>query len=158
MSTKLDINRALKALGIARKDLVRREQDALREIEVALEGVAWAEVMDIARPILESVEPSATRRTRSLLWRIVQEVKGIVGAREGVVREGRTWRDDLAYAIATRFGSRYAFCQATGLDQGQLSKILKGEAGLPADRLEELLRQAGYRHVLAEDAQLVGSR
>jgi transcriptional regulator with XRE-family HTH domain len=41
-------------------------------------------------------------------------------------------------AIAASGKTRYAIHKATGIDQGQLSKLMKGQAGLSLDTLEKL--------------------
>lgn len=41
-------------------------------------------------------------------------------------------------AIEASGKTRYAIHKATGIDQGQLSKLMKGQAGLSLDTLEKL--------------------
>lgn len=49
------------------------------------------------------------------------------------------YRDYLAALIEERFGSRYRFCQETGVDQGQLSRVFAGRSDLSLQLLQKLL-------------------
>jgi hypothetical protein len=49
------------------------------------------------------------------------------------------YRDCLADGIDGRFGSRHAFCRATGIDPGQLSRVFAGRADLSLRALEKVL-------------------
>lgn len=60
-------------------------------------------------------------------------------------RASRTWKgdmskvlDEIRKAIKKSKLSRYAISKATGIDQGHLSKLMAGQAGLSVDRLELL--------------------
>jgi transcriptional regulator with XRE-family HTH domain len=44
----------------------------------------------------------------------------------------------IRQAIRESTHSRYAISKALGIDQGQLSKLMKGEAGLSLERIEQL--------------------
>ncbi|MGD9853941.1 MAG: helix-turn-helix domain-containing protein [Planctomycetaceae bacterium] len=47
--------------------------------------------------------------------------------------------DEIRRAIEKSGYSRYSIWKATGIDQGQLSKLMAGEAGLSLASLERLL-------------------
>ncbi|MCP3906011.1 MAG: helix-turn-helix transcriptional regulator [Planctomycetes bacterium] len=46
--------------------------------------------------------------------------------------------DELRAAIERSDMSRYAISKATGIDQGQLSRLMDGTGGLSVERLEQL--------------------
>jgi transcriptional regulator with XRE-family HTH domain len=51
-------------------------------------------------------------------------------------------------AIRASGKSRYAIHKATGIDQGQLSKLMKGQAGLSLESLEKLAEFLGMEFVI----------
>jgi len=51
-------------------------------------------------------------------------------------------------AIEASGTSRYAIHKATGIDQGQLSKLMKGQAGLSLESLEKLADFLGLEIIL----------
>lgn len=48
--------------------------------------------------------------------------------------------DEIRRAIERSGVSRYRISQETGIDQGQLSKLMAGTSGLSIERLEQLAR------------------
>jgi transcriptional regulator with XRE-family HTH domain len=73
----------------------------------------------------------------SPVFRVCRDLEARLGIAEGKVARP-DYRDYLADLIEERFGSRYRFCEATGIDPGQLSRVFTGKADLSA----ELLRRA----------------
>lgn len=77
---------------------------------------------------------------QSVLYRICADLEARLG-----IAQGKTappdYRDYLVALIDEKYGSRYKFCQETGIDQGQLSKILAGRADFSLETLEKVLRQ-----------------
>jgi hypothetical protein len=61
----------------------------------------------------------------SLLYQLGQDLELRLGVAEGRVARP-DYRDRIAGLIEERFGSRYAFCKKTGIDQGNLSHVLAG--------------------------------
>jgi transcriptional regulator with XRE-family HTH domain len=51
-------------------------------------------------------------------------------------------------AIQASGKTRYAIHKATGIDQGQLSKLMKGQAGLSLDSLEKLAGFLGLEIII----------
>jgi transcriptional regulator with XRE-family HTH domain len=51
-------------------------------------------------------------------------------------------------AIQASGHTRYAIHKATGIDQGQLSKLMKGQAGLSLESLEKLADYLGLEIVI----------
>lgn len=75
----------------------------------------------------------------SPVFRICRDLEARLGIAEGKVA-APDYRDYLADLIEERFGSRYRFCEATGIDPGQLSRVFAGKADLSADLLRRALK------------------
>ena len=75
----------------------------------------------------------------SPVFRICRDLEARLGIAEGKVAPP-DYRDYLADLIEERFGSRYRFCEATGIDPGQLSRVFSGKADLSADLLRRALK------------------
>jgi transcriptional regulator with XRE-family HTH domain len=56
--------------------------------------------------------------------------------------------DSIRKAIEASGKTRYAIHKATGIDQGQLSKLMKGQAGLSLDTLEKLADFLGLEIII----------
>lgn len=56
--------------------------------------------------------------------------------------------DTMRKAIEASGKTRYVIHKATGIDQGQLSKLMKGQAGLSLDSLEKLADFLGLEIIL----------
>ncbi|PIP85008.1 MAG: hypothetical protein COR54_00865 [Elusimicrobia bacterium CG22_combo_CG10-13_8_21_14_all_63_91] len=74
----------------------------------------------------------------SPVQRICSDLEARIGIAEGKVKPP-DYQDYLAAFIDEQYGSRYKFCQATGVDQGQLSKVISGKADLSLDLLRKVL-------------------
>ena len=77
------------------------------------------------------------------LYKVAQDY----GARKQVERgEARApdYRDQLEELIRTKFPTRRAFCEATGLSEDMLSHVLSRRKHLSVDRLSEALGRIGY--------------
>jgi hypothetical protein len=76
--------------------------------------------------------------TRSPVYRVCQDLEARLGIHQGSVSPP-DYRDFLADLIDEQFGSRQAFCQATGVDPGQLSRVFAGRADLSLRALHKVL-------------------
>src|SRR5438874_3988072 len=76
--------------------------------------------------------------TKSPVYRICQDLEARLGIHQGSVSPP-DYRDFLADLIDGRFGSRQEFCQATGVDPGQLSRVFAGRADLSLRALQKVL-------------------
>lgn len=88
----------------------------------------------------------------SVVRRICQDLEARLGIAQRKVA-APDYRDYLADLIEERFGSRYKFCEATGIDPGQLSRVFasRGDLSLPA--LQKILHVLGAALVIqGEDA------
>jgi len=75
----------------------------------------------------------------SAVFRICRDLEARLGINEGKVAPP-DYRDYLADLIEEHFGSRYRFCEVTGIDPGQLSRVFAGKADLSADLLRRALK------------------
>jgi transcriptional regulator with XRE-family HTH domain len=76
--------------------------------------------------------------TKSPVYRICQDLEARLGIQQGSVSPP-DYRDFLADLIDAQFGSRHEFCQATGVDPGQLSRVFAGRADLSLRALQKVL-------------------
>src|SRR5438552_3776211 len=67
--------------------------------------------------------------TASVVYRICNDLEARLGINQGKVSPP-DYRDYLAELIDTQFGSRQEFCRATGVDPGQLSRVLASRDNL----------------------------
>ena len=74
----------------------------------------------------------------SVVFRICQDLEARLGIDQGKVAPP-DYRDFLIDLIDTQFGSRQAFCEATGVDPGQLSRVLASRADLSLKVLQKSL-------------------
>jgi transcriptional regulator with XRE-family HTH domain len=66
--------------------------------------------------------------------------------------------DDVRTAIDRSEFSRYAISKATRIDQGQLSKLMGGEAGLSIASLERLAEFLGLEIVIRPNRRQKGKK
>ena len=74
----------------------------------------------------------------SPLYRVCQDMELRLGVAQGQVAPP-DYRDRLDDLIEEKFGSRYAFCKAAGIDQGNLSHVLAGRRDFSLDVLRKAL-------------------
>lgn len=117
-------------------NLSQPERDLLRE---ALERVRKAGCWNrFAAWWLKAFNESGLQDS-SPVFRICRDLEARLGIAEGKVAPP-DYRDYLADLIEEHFGSRYRFCEATGIDPGQLSRVFAGKADLSADLLRRALK------------------
>jgi hypothetical protein len=75
----------------------------------------------------------------SVLYRICDDLEARLGIAQGKAAPP-DYRHYLLALIEEHYGSRYKFCKATGIDQGQLSRILSGKADFSIEALGNILR------------------
>lgn len=76
----------------------------------------------------------------SPVFRICRDLEARLGIAEGKVAPP-DYRDYLADLIEEHFGTRLRFCEATGIDAGQLSRVFAGKADLSAELLRRALKE-----------------
>jgi transcriptional regulator with XRE-family HTH domain len=74
----------------------------------------------------------------SVVYRLCQDLEARLGISQGKVAPP-DYRDYLADLIDERYGSRYKFCRETGVDPGQLSRVLAGLSELSLPSLKRIL-------------------
>jgi len=95
------------------------------------------------------------RRTldpKGLAYRICQDLEARLGIAQDKVAPP-DYRDYLADLIEEKYGSRYRFCQETGIDPGHLSRVFASRADLSLSALGKILHVLGAALVVQpEDA------
>jgi hypothetical protein len=86
---------------------------------------------------------SRRETTRTVVWRIAQDINGRLMIAAGLARRG-DYRDELENLIRTRFATRRAFCEATGLSEDMLSHVLAKRKNLGIQTLADALTKVGY--------------
>ncbi|MBI1831443.1 MAG: hypothetical protein HYR84_08340 [Planctomycetes bacterium] len=81
---------------------------------------------------------------RTGVYQIAQDISSRLALASGHARES-DYRDELKEVIRTRFKSRRAFCEATGLSEDMLSHVLAGRKNLALETLIHALQNIGYR-------------
>lgn len=79
----------------------------------------------------------ARERTSHPLYLIAQDLELRLGVAEGTVAPP-DYRDYIFNRIEEKFGSRYKFCQATGISQAAISQVLSGHKDFSLGRLQEI--------------------
>lgn len=74
----------------------------------------------------------------SVVYRICQDLEARLGIAQGKVALP-DYRDYLADLIEERYGSRYRFCQETGVDPGHLSRVFASRSELSLPALQKIL-------------------
>ena len=89
----------------------------------------------------------------SVVRRVCRDLEARLGIAERKVAPP-DYRDYLADLIEERFGSRYKFCEATGVDAGQLSRVFASRADLSLPALQKILQALGAALVVQEEDTL----
>jgi hypothetical protein len=76
--------------------------------------------------------------SESVVYRICQDLEARLGIAEGTVA-APDYRDYLADLIEERYGSRYRFCQESGVDPGHLSRVFASRSELSLQSLHHIL-------------------
>lgn len=77
------------------------------------------------------------------VYRILQDLGSRLGLAQGKMRMS-DYRDELEQLILTRFKTRRAFCEATGLSEDMLSHVLARRKHLGIDTLTDALAKIGF--------------
>jgi hypothetical protein len=80
----------------------------------------------------------------SVVYRVAQDLSSRIAVAAGLARVG-DYRDELEDLIASRYPSRRAFCEATGLGEDMLSHVLAGRKDLSVPALTRALERIGHR-------------
>lgn len=87
------------------------------------------------------------------VYKICQDLEARLGIEQGYTRE-RDLRDELEELVETNFDSKYKFCQATGIDQGFLSNVLKKRKNFSISKLDTALHKVGYKLTIQRETAI----
>lgn len=87
---------------------------------------------------------------KGLAWRICQDLEARLGIAQGRVAPP-DYRDYLAALIEEKYGSRYKFCQETGVDPAHLSRVFASRSDLSLEALARVLLVLGARLVVESE-------
>lgn len=120
--------------------LSKKERAALAEVDEAFRlRPSWTEFARTWPAILrERVWGRKKVPVGAPLYRVCQDMELRLGVAQGQVAPP-DYRDHLADLIEEKFGSRYAFCKAARIDQGNLSHVLAGRKEFSLDVLRRAL-------------------
>ncbi len=90
--------------------------------------------------------------TDSVVYRICNDLEARLGINQRKVSPP-DYRDYLAELIDTQFGSRQKFCRATGVDPGQLSRVLASRDNLSMKVLLQVLQVLHGRLVIQSEEE-----
>jgi hypothetical protein len=137
----------LKGQSHSLADLDAEERALVRELTDYAKGHDWNDYSNFWMPKVgefygkRGLARQETRRT--VVYRVAQDLGSRLAVAEGLARPP-DYRDDLAELIRTRFRTRRAFCEATGISEDMLSHVLAGRKHLAIDTLTEALGRIGY--------------
>jgi hypothetical protein len=81
--------------------------------------------------------------TQTIVWRIAQDINGRLMLAAGLAKR-RDYRDELESLILSKYKSRRAFCEATGLSEDMLSHVLAKRKDFGIQTLSDALAKIGY--------------
>lgn len=143
-----DVYRELEGTRYVLAVLDDEEQQLLKELQdYAQQQPDWAVYrnfyIDKLGAFYEARGFSRREITDTPLWHIAQDIGGRLHVASGLARAS-DYRGELELLIQTKFGSRRAFCQATGLSEAMLSHVLANRKNFSIDTLAEALGKIGY--------------
>jgi hypothetical protein len=131
----------LATLGDDERGLIRRLQD------FAANHPDWCEYGNYWMPEVtrfgEGRGLTREETTQTTAWRIAQDLGGRIAIATGIAAPPN-YRDDLELLIKMKFRTREKFCQATGLSEDTLGRLLSKRPNLPVDILTDALAKIGY--------------
>lgn len=138
----------LKGDFIAVADLTVGEQKLVAKLKRQAKQLNdWNEFENYwTREVAEFYKDSGLTRTQMRAtgaYRIAQDLGSRLAVEAGIARLP-DYRDELSELIRSRFQTRRAFCQATGLTEDMLSHVLAGRKHLAIDTLADALSRIGF--------------
>ena len=146
--------RTLDGRRLSLRGLSEEEERTLADIQRAYRRRPdWVQFTNFwrtqARRLYRDLPPS--KRTSTIVYLIGEDLEVRLGVSQKYFGSP-DYRDELRGLIAESFRSRYAFCQATGLDQGFLSRLLRKSSDISVERLNRALRRIGWELRLTRTA------
>jgi hypothetical protein len=87
---------------------------------------------------------SRSATSRSAAYLIAEDLSNRIAIKAGLARLP-DYRDELEELIRSKFKTRKAFCDATGISESLLSHIIHRRKDLAIDTLEQALGKIGYQ-------------
>jgi hypothetical protein len=128
------------------RGLEGEEKRVLAEIERAyICHPEWTHFTNVwrakVRELYHDLPPK--KRTSTIVYLIAEDMEARLGVSQKYFRRP-DYRDQLSHMIDQRFPSRYAFCHATGLDQGFVSRLLHKSTDISVGRLSRAMHRIGW--------------
>ncbi|MEX2091497.1 MAG: hypothetical protein WD971_02410 [Pirellulales bacterium] len=82
--------------------------------------------------------------TRTLVWRIAQDINGRLLVAAGLAKDSDDYREKLDALIRDKYGSRREFCELTGISEDMLSHVLAKRKHMSIQSLSSALAKIGY--------------
>ena len=148
MSAKNDSYQDLDGQVLSLANLDDRERELVEQLQARARGkVDWNEYsnywMAAVNDFYQARGLNRQQIQQTAAFRIGQDLDSRVGVASGLVRMS-DYRDELEELIRTRFKTRRAFCEATGLSEDMLSHVLNKRKHLAIDTLADALARVGY--------------
>lgn len=158
MKTQADEYRDLDGQLYWLASLEEEERELIRQLQArAAGGVDWQEYsnywMAAVHDFYHARGVSRQVIQRTVAFRIAQDLSSRIGIAGGLMRHA-DYRDELEHLIRTRFKTRRAFCEATGLSEDMLSHVLSKRKHLAIDTLADALARVGYTIHITEAPSL----
>jgi transcriptional regulator with XRE-family HTH domain len=136
----VESHRTLTGRTLDLRELPAKERDALSELHRLYDTrPGWA---DFARRWPQLLRERVWGRKKvpvgAPLYRVAQDLELRLGVAEGRIAPP-DYRDHLADLIEEKFKTRAAFCQATGIDPGNLSHVLAGRKDFSLEVLKKVV-------------------
>lgn len=133
-------HRTLTGRSLDLRGLSGKELGALGELQRAYDArPSWAEFARLwPRLLRERVWGRRKVPVGSPLYRAAQDLELRLGVAEGRVAPP-DYRDHLADLIEEKFETRAAFCEATGIDPGNLSHVIAGRKDFSLEVLKKVV-------------------
>ena len=152
--------RTLDGLLLSLSELSKEERQTLAEIQRAYKrNPDWCQFTNWWRKkvlqLYRDLPPG--EHTSKTVYLVGEDLEGRLGVAQGYLRQP-DYRDELDDLITQNFRSRYAFCRATGLDQGFLSRLLRKSTNISVERLNRALLRIGWQLTLTEVPQRESKR
>ena len=140
----LDGNRIdLRPIDSEERELLERLDQYASEHSDATTGEFWNYSMAAVGGFYEKRGLERKAVLHTIPWRIAQDLNSRLMIAAGLARQGN-YRDQLEALMLSRFGSRRAFCNATGISEDMLSHVLAKRKNLGIETLSDALAKIGY--------------
>jgi hypothetical protein len=146
--SKVDVHVAMDGTNFVLAVLDEDERQLVEELRAFSKKEAdWAAFsnfyLDKLGTFYKSRGLSRQEITKMPVWMIAQDIAGRLHIAQGLARPS-DYRDELEFFIQTKFPTRRAFCEATGLSEDMLSHVLAKRKDFGIHTLSDALAKVGY--------------